>query len=128
LLGAWLKSAADWPSVSPSTGYWLNCGSAIREPFTIHAAALAELREAMDRYEQQRPGLGGEFREEFEAAVNRIRQNPQMHSDEGEGVRHCPLHRFPFTEVYNDLGPQVWIAAVAHQRRRPGYWIRRRPD
>lgn len=99
------------------------------KPFTIHAAGEAEFREALQRYEQQRPGLGREFREQFEAALGRIRQNPELYAaDDQSGVRYCPLRRFPYTLVYIDFGDQVWVAAVAHQRRRPGYWARRRPD
>jgi hypothetical protein len=98
------------------------------KPFVLHADAEAELREAMDRYEQAREGLGGEFREEFEAALRRVRDNPAHYADEeGTGVRRCPLRRFPFALVYIDPGDEVWIAAVAHHRRRPGYWSRRRP-
>jgi hypothetical protein len=70
------------------------------KPFTIHAAAEAELREALRHYEQQRAGLGGELRTEFEAALTRVRQNPQLYAAEDEsGVRYCPLGRFPYTLV-----------------------------
>jgi toxin ParE1/3/4 len=96
------------------------------KPFTIHADAEAELRKALESYEQQRAGLGGEFREEFEAALQRVRQNPFLYAVEDEsGARHCPLRRFPYTLIYLDLEDHVWIVAVAHQRRRPGYWTRR---
>ena len=99
------------------------------KPFTIHADAEAEFREALERYERRRIGLGGEFRAEFEAALARIRDNPEMYAVEDDaGVRLCPLHRFPFTVVYVDAGASIWIAAVAHQHRRPGYWSRRRPN
>jgi hypothetical protein len=27
-----------------------------------------------------------------------------------------------------ELADQIWIAAVAHQRRRPGYWRSRTPE
>lgn len=98
------------------------------KPFILHADAEAELREALEHYEQRRAGLGGEFREEFEAALERVRQNPQLYAAEDEsGARYCPLRRFPYTLVYVDIDDHIWIAAVAHQRRRPGYWTRRQP-
>ncbi len=97
--------------------------------FIIHAEAEAELREAMERYERQRPGLGGEFRAEVEAALERVRQNPYLYAAEDEsGARFCPVRRFSYTLVYLDLEEHIWIAAVAHQRRRPRYWARRRPE
>jgi toxin ParE1/3/4 len=96
---------------------------------TLHADAEAELRETLDYYESRRSGLGGEFRREFEAALERVRENPQLYAAEDDtGVRYCPLHRFPYTLVYVELDDRIWVAAVANQRRRPRYWARRRPD
>jgi toxin ParE1/3/4 len=97
--------------------------------FTIHIDAEAELRAAADGYEVRRPGLGGEFLAEFEAALERVRANPLLYAAEDDSeIRHCPLHRFPYTLVYLDLEDHVWVAAVAHQHRRPGYWSRRQPE
>jgi toxin ParE1/3/4 len=99
------------------------------KPVTINAAAERELREAVVHYDGERAGLGGEFRAEFEAAVGRVRHDPLAYAvDDTLGARFCPLRRFPYTIFYVDLGDHIWIAAVAHQHRRPGYWTRRRPD
>jgi toxin ParE1/3/4 len=99
------------------------------KPVILHADAEAELRQALDYYEAQRAGLGGEFRREFEAALLRVGDNPQAYAVEDDsGVRYCPLRRFPFTLVYVELDDRIWVAALAHQRRRPRYWARRRPD
>ena len=35
---------------------------------------------------------------------------------------------FPYTIYYVALDDSLWIAAMAHQRRRPGYWSRRHPE
>jgi hypothetical protein len=43
-------------------------------------------------------------------------------------MRAAPLHRFPYALIYEDFPDRVWIAAVAHYSRRPGYWSHRRPD
>lgn len=99
------------------------------KPATLHEDAEAELREALDYYAQQRAGLDGEFRREFEAALQQVRENPLLHAVEDDaGVRYCPLQRFPFTLVYVDFEDRIWVAAVAHQRRRPRYWARRQPE
>jgi toxin ParE1/3/4 len=99
------------------------------KPATLHEDAEAELREALDYYAGQRPGLDGEFRREFEAALERVRGNPLAYAVEDDaGVRYCPLRRFPYTLAYVDLEDRIWVAAVAHQRRRPRYWARRRPE
>ncbi|HEV2946785.1 MAG TPA: type II toxin-antitoxin system RelE/ParE family toxin [Gemmataceae bacterium] len=65
-------------------------------PVILHADAEAELREALAYYERQRMGLSGEFLREFEAALTRVRENPQAYAIEEEpGIRYCPLHPFP---------------------------------
>jgi toxin ParE1/3/4 len=97
------------------------------KPATLHEEAEAELRDALGYYAGQRHGLDGEFRREFEAALEQIRENPQTYAVEDDnGVRYCPLRRFPYTLVYVDLEDRIWVAAVAHQRRRPRYWASRR--
>lgn len=94
------------------------------KPAILHAEAEAELREALGYYAGQRAGLDGEFRRDFETALERICNNPRLFAEE-DGTRRCPLRRFPYTLVYIDLQDCVWIAAVAHQRRRPRYWAYR---
>jgi toxin ParE1/3/4 len=93
------------------------------KPAFFHENAEAELRKALEDYELQRPGLDGEFRREIEAALKRVRENPLAYAaEDDDGVRYCPLRRFPYTLVYVDLDDFIWIAAVAHQHRRPRYW------
>lgn len=98
-------------------------------PVTLHENAEAELREALDYYAKQRVGLDGEFRRAFEAALARICENPLAYAiEEDTGIRYCPLRRFPYMLVYVDLGQQIWVAAVSHQRRHPRYWSWRHPE
>ena len=94
----------------------------------FHPDAAEEARDAVAYYEGMRPGLGDDFRAELEAALVRIQQSPQMYAVESGAVRLCPLHRFPFSIYYEELADRIWIAAVGHQSRRPGYWMRRRPN
>jgi plasmid stabilization system protein ParE len=97
-------------------------------PVEFHPDAAEEVRDAVAYYDAKRPGLGDDFRAELEAAVLRIQQGPQMYAVESGAVRLCPLHRFPFSIYYEELTDRIWIAAVGHQSRRPGYWTRRRPN
>jgi toxin ParE1/3/4 len=99
------------------------------KPVILHEEAEAELREALDYYAGQRIGLDGQFRRAFEAALDRVRENPLAYAAEDDaGVRYCPLRQFPYLLVYVNLEDRVWVAAVAHQRRRPRYWARRHPE
>jgi toxin ParE1/3/4 len=98
------------------------------KPVFFHAEAEAEFRAAVAFYEGQRAGLGREFRESIEAAVERIRKTPEAFAPHGDqGVRKCLIGRFPYTVFYLEQEASLWIVAVAHQRRRPGYWSGRTP-
>jgi hypothetical protein len=38
------------------------------------------------------------------------------------GMRRVMLHRFPYFVVFRELPHKIQIIAVAHAKRRPGYW------
>ena len=99
------------------------------KPIIFHPDARAELRAAVAYYEQQRPGLGRDLQREVERAITRMQRHPQVFPQHNEaGLRKCFVRRFPYTIFYLELADQIWIAAVAHQRRRPGYWRSRTPE
>jgi toxin ParE1/3/4 len=95
------------------------------KPVSIHIEAEADFNDALAYLENQRFGLGGEFRRDFETALQRVRLNPQNYAEEDEGVRFCPLRKFPYTLVYMELDDRIWVVAISHQRRRPRYWAQR---
>ncbi len=97
-------------------------------PIDFHPEAAAEAREAAGRYENLRAGLGEDFRAELDAALARIQANPHLYAVEAGAVRMAPLHRFPYSVVYEQLSDRLWVAAVGHHSRRPGYWSYRRHD
>ena len=98
------------------------------KPIVFDPGADAEYECAARDYDVQRPGLGDDFRDEVEAALGRIRDFPALFGVEREpDVRACPVNRFPYTIFYAESDDRIWIAAVAHDRRRYGYWRRRRP-
>ena len=91
--------------------------------------ASDELHSAARYYEEKQEGLADEFMEEVEQAKERIGRMPQafpLHT--GSDLRKCILRRFPYTIFFLEQEDRVWIAAVAHQKRRPGYWSGRQPD
>lgn len=93
----------------------------------FHREAEGEFRSAIAYYDRQRPGLGTEFRNALERAVGQIARMPQASAPHGDsGLRKHILHRFPYAIFYLPFQDRIWIAAVAHQRRRPDYWENRR--
>ncbi|HKZ74554.1 MAG TPA: type II toxin-antitoxin system RelE/ParE family toxin, partial [Steroidobacteraceae bacterium] len=75
-------------------------------------AADREFREATRYYEARAPGLGHEFIAELEHMRSIL---DSMH-------RSLVLRRFPFALIYRIDPTAVRIVAVAHKRRKPGYW------
>jgi len=91
----------------------------------FHRAAGAEAEAAVRWYNDRVVGLGDDFRAELIAGVERIAEAPLMWpaSAYDERARRYLLPRFPYSIVYvvgADGG--ITVAAVAHVRRRPGYW------
>jgi len=41
------------------------------------------------------------------------------------GARRVLVRGFPFALVYLELAEEIRVIAVAHAKRRPGYWRRR---
>jgi plasmid stabilization system protein ParE len=98
-------------------------------PVVFHAEAEQESDDAATYYERQRAGLGKEFRTELKEAVGRIRRNPKMLPQyRSTRFRKCLLFRFPYTIFFQELDNLIWVAAVAHQKRREGYWLSRTPE
>ena len=92
----------------------------------FHRAASEELDEASSRYERRRPGLGEEFVDEFEDVCLLLSEYPSIGRKVDDVHRSISLRRFPFILFYRVRGTVVQILAVAHKRKRPGYWRRRR--
>jgi toxin ParE1/3/4 len=95
------------------------------KPVLFHAEAQAEFFAAQDYYEQQVAGLGEDFRGEVQAALAVIRGAPQRWPVREAGTQAYLVHRFPFAVIYLNLPARIWIVAVAHTSRRPGYWQNR---
>lgn len=92
----------------------------------IDEEARAELDDAMNWYNERQMGLGLQLQDEVEAAVQRIRHDPMIGARyRNTAYRFYRTKRFPYVLYYLDLPDAIWIAAVAHERRRPGYWKRR---
>ena len=90
----------------------------------FHSQASAELNDAVDYYNQQKPDLGRRFAAEVRSAVQRIQDHPQAWTlvAEPDGLRRCQTHRFPYGLIYQLQPGRIVIVAVAHLHRRPGYW------
>ena len=97
------------------------------KPIIIHSKARVELEESIAYYEQQKTGLGLALQSAIEKAVGRIQQNPQIGAlYKTTEFRHHVVQRFPYVVFYVVWDEVIWIVAIAHGKRRPDYWRRRK--
>lgn len=91
--------------------------------------ARLEFEEAADYYEERRFYLGEEFTDEVLEALSRISKNPGLYAAvQGAAYRVCHLNRFPYAIIYRLDADAIFVAAIAHQKRRPAYWSQRLKD
>ena len=88
--------------------------------------AQRDLAEAVAYYEQAAPGLGMEFLDEIERAVNRILLQPEAWTRVSDHHRRCRTRRFPFGLIYSIDQDVILIVAVMNLRRHPDSWKNRR--
>ena len=88
----------------------------------FHPEAERELIEAAVYYEHQVPGLGQRLGTEVWRSIDLLLENPNIGSRYGSDLRQWGLNRFPFRLIYAALPERIWIVALAHEKRRPGYW------
>ena len=88
----------------------------------IHRAASRELREAILYHDRERAGYGDRFVAAFATGRDFLRQFPNSGRPHLLGTRVWKLMGFRYNIVYMIRGAVVFIIAVAHQRRQPGYW------
>lgn len=80
---------------------------------------------AARRYDEtQRPGLGSEFLDEVQAAIQRIETNPESCQiiDVDEDIRPCQTRRFPYGVIDRYRDEEIVIVAISHSRRDPDHW------
>jgi plasmid stabilization system protein ParE len=96
-----------------------------RAPEFVRAAS-DELREAAGYYEQRRPKLGIRFLDAVEKTLQRLAGEPLLGSPLRGAIRRQMVGGFPYALIYRADSDPIRILAVAHVRRRPGYWHGRR--
>ena len=88
--------------------------------------AIAELQHAAAFYTAKANiELGLAFVAEFEKTGNRIPEYPNLGAAFRGKLRRYLFRRFPYSIIYQITPDELRIVAVAHHRRRPGYWLKR---
>ncbi len=80
---------------------------------------------AFEWYQERNESAAGLFLTELDLAIERITETPERWPLYLRGTRRFLLRRFPFAVVYRQVAETIQIVAVAHGRRKPGYWKER---
>jgi toxin ParE1/3/4 len=89
-------------------------------------ASREELDAAASYLNERSAGLGAELLDDVERTASLAREFPGIGRPIDPIHRQIPLQRFSYYLAYRVHVDVVLVVAVAHKRRRPGYWRSRR--
>lgn len=89
---------------------------------SLHPSAVEEARAAYGYYSTRSERAGTAFLAELDRAIIGIAESPSRWRSHLHGTRRYIMRRFPFLVIYHEVGAALEVVAVAHARRRPGYW------
>jgi toxin ParE1/3/4 len=92
----------------------------------FHEDAALEFLAAVDWYLSRNEVVASRFALQVTRAIQLIAEAPQRWPRYSRETRRLVLRRFPYFMVYRELADVIQVLAIAHARRRPGYWKNRR--
>jgi plasmid stabilization system protein ParE len=93
----------------------------------FHPGAKDDYDESFDWYAKRSHQAAINFASAIADARDRIVRNPELFAAIDSVHRACSLLRFPFRLIYRIQNTRLVIIAVAHAKRRPKYWLSRKP-
>lgn len=97
----------------------------MRPNIVFHPDVYYEVGNAYDWYEVRSSGLGEQFLAELENAYELIGLTPLYWAKFSGKYRRYLLKRFPFGIIYRIEKSKIYVVAVMHLSRKPGYWKKR---
>ncbi len=87
--------------------------------------AVRELEDAIIYLYLEFEGLGDRLKAEVKLALQRLVRHSRAWSIERGEIRRCLLHKFPYKILYSIEPDHIFVIAIAHQHRKPYYWVDR---
>ncbi len=88
----------------------------------FHPEAQDEFIAATQFYESEADGLGLDFILTVQRTYERLLEFPATGRPFGRRLRCVLLPKFPYGLLYRVEPERIYIVAVMHLHRRPGYW------
>jgi toxin ParE1/3/4 len=92
----------------------------------FHPEAQEELQKHEVWYRERSELAAQGFLLQVEHAIRSVAEAPERWPTGSRGEHRFVFLRYPFTLLYRIKGDVVFVTAVAHQSRRPGYWQHRK--
>lgn len=92
------------------------------KPVDFLSGARLDFDVSFDWYAAQSTVAADRFSMAIESALSRIAEFPNQFARIDARHRECVVKRFPFRIVFREEEKRVLIVAIAHAKRRPGYW------
>ena len=94
-------------------------------PIDYLSGARRDFDESFDWYAERSTQAAVRFAAAVDAALDKIAASPTQFASPDGIHRECPVKKFPFRIVYRLVDNRVLVVAIAHAKRRPGYWRNR---
>ena len=91
-------------------------------PVDYIPGARRDFDESFDWYAERSTQAAVRFVNAVDAALSAIAADPKRFAAVDDLHRECPVRRFPFRIVYRVTADRIVVVAIAHAKRRPGYW------
>jgi plasmid stabilization system protein ParE len=91
-------------------------------PVDLLPGARRDYDESFDWYAARSEVAAARFSNAIDAALATIASAPDRFAAVDSIHRECLVMRFPFRVVYRIEAKRILVVAVAHAKRRPGYW------
>lgn len=88
----------------------------------LRPEARHELAAASEWYEARKAGLGGDFLDEFLAAIGRIEDHPKSCPVIDRDIRRALLRRFPYALYYLVEETHIEVLGVLHCHQHKDQW------
>ena len=91
----------------------------------FHEEASLEYEAAVEWYRERNFLAASRFVDAISRGMDLIVEAPHRWPASSHDTRRFILQRFPFAIVYRELPAAIQVLAIAHARRKPGYWKQR---
>ncbi|SRR5712691_8652894 len=91
----------------------------------FHPQAEQEAQRASRWYVERSPTAAQAFLADLDHAILRVTEAPARWPLYQGAARRYIFQQFPFSVIYRVTDDAIDVVAVAHHRRKPGYWADR---